>query len=117
MLIRILRTHLRPHRRLLIAVVVLQALQTTAALTLPALNARIIDEGVLRGNVGVIWRFGGLMVGFSFAQVIFNVGAVYFAARVAMAFGRDIRNNVFHQVTGFSAREVGTFGAPSLITR
>ena len=34
-----------------------------------------------------------------------------------MSFGRDLRKNLFHQVTDFSAREVGTFGAPSLITR
>ncbi len=34
-----------------------------------------------------------------------------------MGFGRDLRASLFHQVTGFSAREVGTFGAPSLITR
>ena len=31
--------------------------------------------------------------------------------------GRDLRKNLFHQVTDFSAREVGQFGAPSLITR
>src|SRR5690349_25166051 len=34
-----------------------------------------------------------------------------------MSFGRDLRGNLFHKVTDFSAREVGTFGAPSLITR
>ena len=34
-----------------------------------------------------------------------------------MSFGRDLRKNLFHRVTDFSAREVGTFGAPSLITR
>ena len=34
-----------------------------------------------------------------------------------MGFGRDVRSDLFHQVTDFSAREVGSFGAPSLITR
>ena len=38
-------------------------------------------------------------------------------ARAAMGFGRDIRRDLFHTVTGYSAREVGQFGAPSLITR
>jgi ATP-binding cassette subfamily B multidrug efflux pump len=50
-------------------------------------------------------------------QVVFSVGAVYFGARAAMGFGRDIRRNIFHQVTGYSAKEVNRFGAPSLITR
>jgi ATP-binding cassette subfamily B protein len=50
-------------------------------------------------------------------QGAFAIAAVYFGARVAMGFGRDLRRSLFHRVTGFSAREVGAFGAPSLITR
>ena len=42
---------------------------------------------------------------------------MYYGARVAMGFGRDVRGALFHRVTGFSAQEVGHFGAPSLITR
>ena len=57
------------------------------------------------------------MLAFALVQVVFAVGAVYFGGKVAMSFGRDLRANLFHQVTDFSAREVGTFGAPSLITR
>ena len=50
-------------------------------------------------------------------QVIFAVAAVRMGARVAMSFGRDVRRDLFHRVTGFSAQDVGKFGASSLITR
>jgi ATP-binding cassette subfamily B protein len=50
-------------------------------------------------------------------QIICSIGAVYFGARAAMSFGRDVRSAIFHRVGTFSAREVGKFGAPSLITR
>ena len=53
----------------------------------------------------------------TFAQVMFAVAAVYFGARAAMGFGRDVRAGLFHHVTGFSAQEVAHFGASSLITR
>ena len=43
--------------------------------------------------------------------------AVYFGAKAAMAFGRDVRGAIFHRVMSFSARELNSFGAPSLITR
>jgi ATP-binding cassette subfamily B protein len=49
--------------------------------------------------------------------VSFAIGAVYFGSRAAMGFGRDVRGGLFHKVTEFSTREVGQFGAPSLITR
>lgn len=95
----------------------LQFVQTCATLYLPTLNADIIDEGVVKGDTGYILSFGALMVAISLVQVVCNIGAVYYGARTASAVGRDIRAAVFDRVQSFSAREVGHFGAPSLITR
>jgi ATP-binding cassette subfamily B protein len=117
MLMRLLKSHLRPYRRALLLILVLQTVQTSAALTLPTVNARIIDNGVLKGNTRYIYTWGAIMLGFTLIQVVFSVAAVYWGGKIAMSFGRDLRKNLFHKVTDFSAREVGTFGAPSLITR
>ncbi|GAA0923468.1 ABC transporter ATP-binding protein [Streptomyces thermoalcalitolerans] len=117
MLIRLLRTYLRPYGKPLALLVLLQFLQTCATLYLPTLNARIIDNGVVKGDTGYILRFGAVMLGISLAQVVCNVGAVYFGARTAAALGRDVRADVFDRVQSFSGRELGHFGAPSLITR
>jgi ATP-binding cassette subfamily B multidrug efflux pump len=117
MLTRLLRSHLAPYRNALLLVVVLQTVQTSAALTLPTINANIVDKGVILRDQGYIWTWGSVMVVFALIQVAFSVAAVYWGGKVAMSFGRDLRKNLFHQVTNFSAREVGTFGAPSLITR
>jgi ATP-binding cassette subfamily B protein len=97
--------------------VLLQFLQTCATLYLPTLNAHIIDQGVVKGDTGYILSYGALMIGISLAQVVCNTGAVYYGARTASALGRDMRASVFDRVQSFSAREVGQFGAPTLITR
>jgi ATP-binding cassette subfamily B protein len=117
MLITLLRTHLRPYWRALLAVVALQLVSTMASLYLPSLNADIIDKGVARGDTGYIVTTGGWMLAVTLAQIVCAVAAVYFGARAAMAFGRDLRSAIFHRVGTFSGREVGQFGAPSLITR
>ncbi|MEP7112912.1 MAG: ABC transporter transmembrane domain-containing protein, partial [Ilumatobacteraceae bacterium] len=117
MLIRLLRTYLRNYKPQLTIVVVLQAAQTIAALYLPSLIADIIDKGVARGDTGYIWSTGGLMLLITLVQIICAATAVYFGAKAAMGFGRDVRSGIFHQVSDFSAREMGQFGAPSLITR
>jgi len=117
MLIRLLRTHLRRYKSLLVAVVLLQAAQTAAALTLPTLNADIIDKGVATGDTGYIWRHGGLMLLVALIQIGFSIAAIYYGSKVATGFGRDVRGALFHQVTEFSAREVSHFGPPTLITR
>jgi len=116
-LIRLLRTYLRPYRKPIAVLVLLQFLQTCATLYLPTLNADIIDNGVVHGDTGYILSFGALMIGISLVQVVCNIGAVYYGARTAAALGRDVRAAVFDRVQSFSAREVGHFGAPSLITR
>jgi ATP-binding cassette, subfamily B, multidrug efflux pump len=116
-LFTLLREHLRPHRGLLAAVVVLQIVQTAASLYLPRLNAEIIDRGVATGDTGYIWRTGGLMLGVTLIQVVATIAAVFCGARAAMALGRDLRGAVFEHVLDFSKAEVGRFGAPSLITR
>jgi ATP-binding cassette subfamily B protein len=114
----LLRSHLlRPYRRVLLLVVVLQSVQTFAALTLPTINADLIDNGVLVGDNAYIWRMGALMLLFTVVQIVFAAGAVWYGARAAMGFGRDVRRDMFHRVTDYSAREIGHFGAPSLITR
>jgi ATP-binding cassette subfamily B multidrug efflux pump len=116
-LIRLLRGQLAPYRKAIGLVVLFQFIQTIATLYLPTLNADIIDNGVIKGDTGYVMRIGIVMLGVTLLQIAAQIVAVYFGARTAMAVGRDVRGSVFAQVQRFSAREVGQFGAPSLITR
>ena len=117
MLIRLLSRRLRAYGGLVSVVVVLQLVQAVANLYLPSLNADIIDDGVAQGDTGVIMRLGALMLAITVVQIGASIGAVYAGAKVAMSIGRDLRAGVFDHVQTFSARELGRFGAPSLITR
>ncbi|MGW1216960.1 ABC transporter ATP-binding protein [Streptomyces californicus] len=117
MLIKLLRVHLAPYKKPIALLVLLQLLQTCATLYLPSLNADIVDNGVVTGDSGYILEFGGLMIAVSVLQILCNIGAVFYGARTASALGRDVRAAVFDRVQSFSARELGRFGAPSLITR
>jgi ATP-binding cassette subfamily B protein len=116
-LVRLIKQYLAPYRGAVVAVLVLQLVQTLATLYLPSLNADIIDNGVAQGDTAYILRVGAVMLAVSLLQVVCAVAAVYTGSRAAMAFGRDIRESLFTHVQEFSAREVGQFGAPSLITR
>jgi ATP-binding cassette, subfamily B, multidrug efflux pump len=117
MLITLVRRFLVEYRRPLMAVVALQFVGTVMALYLPSLNADIIDNGVVTGDTRYIVRIGAVMLGVAFVQILCSVGAVWFGARTAMGFGRDVRGAIFHRVGSFSQQEVQHFGAPSLITR
>ncbi|UVJ40490.1 ABC transporter ATP-binding protein [Arthrobacter sp. CJ23] len=117
MLVTLIRRYSKPYLPQILAVLIFQLASTIATLYLPSLNAKIIDEGVSRGDTDFIWRTGALMLAVAFGQVLTAIAAVYFGARTAMAIGRDLRRSVFRQVSGFSAQDVNRFGAPTLITR
>ncbi|PRB42676.1 multidrug ABC transporter ATP-binding protein [Arthrobacter sp. MYb23] len=117
MLVTLIRRYSKPYLPQIVAVLIFQLASTIATLYLPSLNARIIDEGVSRGDTDFIWQTGALMLAVALGQVLTAIIAVYFGSRVAMAIGRDLRRSVFRQVSSFSAQDVNTFGAPTLITR
>jgi ATP-binding cassette subfamily B protein len=114
---KLLARYLRPGWPLIVAVVVFQLAQSIATLLLPTLNADIIDNGVIRGDIPYIWSTGAVMLGISLVQIVCAIVAVYFGSRLAMGVGRQLRADLFHRVVAFSQREVGQFGAASLITR
>ncbi|MGA2469058.1 MAG: ABC transporter ATP-binding protein [Solirubrobacteraceae bacterium] len=117
MLNRLLRTYLRPYAGQVAVVVALLVAQTVGTLYLPNLNADIINKGVVEGNLGYILRTGALMLGITLVVGTVAIAAVYWASRVAMGAGADIRGAVFTRVQSFSARDMDRFGTPSLITR
>ncbi|HRL48982.1 MAG TPA: ABC transporter ATP-binding protein [Propioniciclava sp.] len=117
MLLSTLKTYLKPYWGSVGLIVLFQLISTGASLYLPSLNAQIIDDGVAKGDTATIWSLGAIMLGVSAVQILCQITAIYFGAKTAMGFGRDIRAAIFDRVLSFSSREVNQFGAPSLITR
>jgi len=115
--IRLLRQKLAPYSRQLTFVLALLLVQAVANLYLPTLNADIINNGVVKGDTNYILVVGGIMLGVTVLFAIASIIAVYWGAKTAMAFGRDIRGALFRKVESFSQAEVNHFGTPSLITR
>jgi ATP-binding cassette, subfamily B, multidrug efflux pump len=116
-MIGLLRTYVRPYLRELLVVVGLLLVQAIGNLYLPELNGEIINKGVLTGDTDYVVRVGGFMLLVTAAIGVAAVASVYLSARIAMGFGRDVRQAVFSTVETFSQVEVNTFGPPSLITR
>ncbi len=117
MLIRLLRTFVRPYTREATIVVVLVLVQSIGNLYLPNLNADIINNGLAKGDIPYIWRTGAVMLAITLGLGVIAVVGVYWASRASMGVGRDLRAAVFGRVQSFSEREMHRFGTPSLITR
>lgn len=117
MLIRLLRSYTKQFRARVVLISVLVLIQAIISLYLPRLNADIVNQGVVTGDVGYIWRVGGWMLLLTVISMGFAIWAAWHNAIVSMSFARDLRRDVFAKVLGFTAQEVDRFGTPSLITR
>ncbi|QVY63537.1 ABC transporter ATP-binding protein [Cytobacillus gottheilii] len=112
-----LTKQLSAYKWMILAVFALIFIQVLSDLYLPTLMADIIDNGVVVGDTGVIWRIGGLMLAVSALGALASVGASYYASKSAMGFGRDLRRKVFKHVDEFSMQDFDSVGTASLITR
>jgi ATP-binding cassette, subfamily B, multidrug efflux pump len=117
LLTQILKKYCAPYKGQVALIILMLLIQAIASLYLPNLNADLINNGVAKGDVGYIWHIGEIMLASSALVMGASIWLAFLAAKVAMAFGRDLRTAVFTAVEGFSARELNKFGAPSLITR
>ncbi|MFD4974623.1 ABC transporter ATP-binding protein [Streptomyces sp. NPDC058424] len=117
MLLRLMRTRLRPYAGSVAALVALHLVQILGTLLLPTLGAVLIDEGVVREDSDRIGAIGAAMAVVALVQIAAALGAAALGARTSTALGRDLRSAVFRRVLDFSAREIGRFGTPSLLTR
>jgi len=116
-LIRLLRTYLRRYTRQIVILVALLVAQTVGNLYLPNLNADIINDGVITGNLHYILHTGEWMLALTLLIGVFSIVAIYWASQVSMGVGADMREAVFTRVQSFSARDMNSFGTASLITR
>jgi len=115
-MIKLLR-FMKPYRWTVALVLVLAFAQAMANLYLPKLMADIVDNGIVKGDNGYIWRTGGIMLLITLGGVICAVIGSFFAARVAVGFGKIIRASLFTRVEQFSLHEFDTVSTASLITR
>ncbi|HEX9056373.1 MAG TPA: ABC transporter ATP-binding protein [Ktedonobacterales bacterium] len=115
-MIRLFR-YLRPYTLSVLVVLVLVFLQSMANLYLPTLLADIVNNGIVKNDQSYIMREGGVMLLVTFGGAIASIGSAFFAARVAVGFGRDVRARLFTHVTKFSLHEFDTVGTASMITR
>ncbi len=92
-------------------------LQVYTTLRLPALMADIINDGIVKEDVGMIWLVGGKMILFAIVSAIGSLISSYYSAIVGANFSKDLRKAVFKQVLSYSMSDMKTFSTASLITR
>lgn len=110
-------TFLKPYWLMVVGVILFTLFNVYTQLYIPNLMGEIVDFGVLSGDVSYILRTGGKMLFIAIIGAISLIVARYLAAKASMAFGRDLRLELFTRIENFSLQEFNKIGTSSLITR
>ncbi len=109
--------YLKPYRGKLVLVVFFSLIAILFELYLPTLMAEIVDIGIVQQDIPFILQTGGLMLLCALMAISLMVAVSYFASKVSLGFGRDMRKRLFVHIEHFSLEEYEKFGSASLITR
>ncbi|MCX7795243.1 MAG: ABC transporter ATP-binding protein/permease, partial [bacterium] len=112
-----LLVYLKPYWKVALLAPLLMVIEVVCDLSQPALLARIVDQGIVKGNIPLILRTGLLMVGIAFIGMIGGVGCTIASTIASQGFGTDLRSSVFRKIQSFSFSTLDKFKASTLITR
>ncbi|MFC5713745.1 ABC transporter ATP-binding protein [Thalassorhabdus alkalitolerans] len=108
---------MKPYRLAAFVALLLMLIELGVELVQPFLISRIIDDGIMEGDLSVVLQWGGVMVGLSL--VAFTAGIInsFYAAHVSQSTGHDIRKAIYTKVQSFSFSTFSLFPTSSLVTR
>lgn len=112
-----LLTYIRDYRVRAVLAPLFKCLEACFDLFVPLVISRMIDRGIRSGNLGYVFRMGGLLLALAVIGLLCSFTAQFFAAKVAIHTGKGLRNDLFRHINSLGYREIDTLGTSTLITR
>ena len=107
----------REYKRETILTPIFVALEVFMEVLIPLLMAKIIDVGIMNGDVGYIIRIGVVLVALAMVSLFFGAKAGQLGAIAAAGYAKNLRHDIFYKIQDFSFGNIDHFSTPSLVTR
>lgn len=108
---------LKKYRVAAIAALAMMLIELTVELIQPLLISKIIDDGIQKQDMSVVWMWGAVLTGSAIIAFIAGISSSFFAAHTSQGLGYDLRDQLYDKVQSFSYSIFNRFATSSLITR
>ena len=95
----------------------LTALEVLMEILLPFITARLMDEGLEKANLPVVYRYGIIMVVLALVSLLFGALAGKYAASASSGLSANLREAIYARIQTFSFSNIDKFSVPGLVTR
>lgn len=116
-MIRTILKEVREYKWASIMTPVFMLLEVLMETMIPFLMASIIDDGVNAGNLGHIYKTGGLMLVVAVAGLFAGMAGGRFGAKASAGLARNLRSDMFNHIQTFSFANIDRFSTAGLVTR
>ncbi|MFG6363547.1 ABC transporter ATP-binding protein [Schaedlerella sp.] len=116
-MIRTLLSEVKEYKRASIATPLFMLLEVLMETLIPFLMASIIDDGVNAGDIGHIYRVGGLMVAAAAVGLFAGMAGGRYGAKASAGFAKNLRESMFNHIQTFSFANIDKFSTAGLVTR
>ena len=116
-LIRTIAKEIREYKWASIATPLFMLLEVLMETLIPYLMASIIDKGVNAGDIGHIYRIGGLMIVAAAIGLLAGMAGGRFGAKASAGLAKNLRESMFGHIQTFSFANIDKFSTAGLVTR
>ena len=96
---------------------VLVCLEVLMEVLIPLLMAKIIDVGIMEGDMAYIIKMGLLLIAMAMLALVFGAKAGQLGAIASSGYAKNLRHDIFYKIQDFSFGNIDHFSTSSLVTR
>ena len=116
-MLKTLAGSLREYRKSSFAAIFFSGIEVIFEIVIPLCMSNLIDSGIEKSNMSMVWKFGILLLVFALLQLATGMLSAYTAAKAATGFSANLRQDMYDNMQTFAFSNIDRFSTASIVTR
>ena len=116
-MLKTLAGSLREYKKSSFAAIFFSGIEVIFEIVIPLCMSNLIDSGIEKSNMSMVWKFGILLLVFALLQLATGMLSAYTAAKAATGFSANLRQDMYDNMQTFAFSNIDRFSTASIVTR
>ena len=116
-MLKTLAESLREYKKSSFAAIFFSGIEVIFEIVIPLCMSNLIDNGIEKSNMSMVWKFGILLLVFALLQLATGMLSAYTAAKAATGFSANLRQDMYDNMQTFAFSNIDRFSTASIVTR